>query len=817
MDKSRQIFHPAADSDITPIQFWGNIVIAALGLLANIVLLRTALQLPDATISYVARAFHSLVILATSLVILMTLRGHQKFAAQIVFYTAILLLASGSFIYAEDVFSASFSLITISTVIVSELLPKELRRRAIVMTGVVWMIILAAAWINPSWRLPARAAAGAGLATSILFALILGVIVFRQSWKIIVSSIRIQITLWTGLLVAVLSFVLVGYSIITSRQAAINSAEAESLAVAKAHAETIKNQVAPALDSARTLAYSLGVGKDPDYPASLTREQANAILRKVAEENPTFLGIWTIWEPNAFDGLDAQFANTPLHDSTGRFIPYWVRVSDSVRGEAIRDYETPGLNDFYSIPRQTKQETIIPPYFYQVGGEDVLMTSLVVPIVENDRFYGVVGVDLKIDFLQGIVDEIDLYDGTATAVIMTDQGTLVAVGDQPDLALQPASSIYPDFEQILPRITAGETFTSLSPDGQYLRVFSPVGLGETGTHSSLSLIIPFAAITPSVTESAIQEVVIGLSIIIISLLILWFFTGRLLRPVIDLTAVANTISTGNLNAVADSKAPNEFGILAKAFNSMTSQLRNTLDTLEQRVAVRTRDLATVAEVGTATATILDSDRLLQEVVDLTRERFGLYHAHIYLLDDAGKNLVLTAGAGEPGRIMVAEGRSIPLDREQSLVARAARERKGVTANDVTQAPDFLPNPLLPDTRSELAVPMMVGGALLGVFDIQSEQVGRFTESDIHIQTTLASLVATSIQNVRTFERSQKQAELEAWVNTIGQKIQRATSIEETLQVGIRELGLALGAPEVSASISRREDDGNLNGNHRRGS
>lgn len=813
MDKSKQIYSQSTDNDVTRIQFWGNIVIAALGLLANIVLLRTALQLPDAAISYVARAFHSSVILATSFVILLTIRGHQKTAAQIVFYTAILLLASGSFIYAEGVFSASFSLITISTIIVFELLPKDSRRRSIVMTGIALMIIVVAAWIEPSWRLPARAAAGAGLGSSILFALILGVIVLRQSWKMIVSSMRIQITLGTGLLVAILSLILVGYSVITSRQAAIASAERESLAIAEANAENVKTQLSPALDAARTLAYSLGAGKHAVHPVSLTREQANAILREVAEENPTFLGTWTIWEPNAFDGLDAEFANTPLHDSSGRFIPYWVRVDDSVHGEAVRDYETPGLNDFYNIPRQTRQETIIPPFFYEVAGEDVLMTSLVVPIIENDRFYGVAAVDLKIDFLQGIVDDIDLYNGTATAVIVTDQGTLIAVRDQPDQALQPAASIYPDFEQILPRIAAGETFTSLSPDGKYLRVFSPLDLGETGSHSSLGLVIPFSAITASVSESAIQEVVIGLSIIIISLLILWFFTGRLLRPVIDLTAVANTISTGNLNAVADSKAPNEFGILAKAFNSMTSQLRNTLDTLEQRIAVRTQDLATVAEVGTATATILDSNRLLQEVVDLTKARFRLYHAHVYLLDDEEKNLVLAAGAGEAGRVMVAEGRSIPLDREQSLVARAARDRKGVVINDITQAPDFLPNPLLPDTRSESAVPMIVGGHVIGVLDMQSDEVGRFTDADVSVGTTLASLVATSIQNVRAFEQSQKRAELESLVNAIGQKIQRATSIEETLKIGIREVGLALGAPEVSASISRREDGIDLIGSN----
>jgi len=152
---------------------------------------------------------------------------------------------------------------------------------------------------------------------------------------------------------------------------------------------------------------------------------------------------------------------------------------------------------------------------------------------------------------------------------------------------------------------------------------------------------------------------------------------------------------------------------------------------------------------------------------------------------------------------MAKGLSIPASREQSLVARAARERKGVTVNDVTKASDFLPNPLLPDTRSELAVPMIVGGKVIGVFDIQSDAVGRFTESDINIQITLAAQVSTSIQNVRSFERTKSQAELESLVNAIGQKIQRTTSMEDTLQTAIRELGLALGASIAKIQLSAR--------------
>jgi PAS domain S-box-containing protein len=183
------------------------------------------------------------------------------------------------------------------------------------------------------------------------------------------------------------------------------------------------------------------------------------------------------------------------------------------------------------------------------------------------------------------------------------------------------------------------------------------------------------------------------------------------------------------------------------------ELQATQASLEQRVTDRTKALATVAEVGTATATILETDKLLQNVVDISKDRFDLYHAHIYLLDEAGENLVLASGAGEPGRQMMAKGLSIPLNREQSLVARAAREQKGVTVNDVTQAPEFLPNPLLPNTRSELAVPMIAGGKMIGVFDVQSDVAGRFTDSDINIQTTLAAQVTTSIQNARQVQQT----------------------------------------------------------------
>ena len=175
---------------------------------------------------------------------------------------------------------------------------------------------------------------------------------------------------------------------------------------------------------------------------------------------------------------------------------------------------------------------------------------------------------------------------------------------------------------------------------------------------------------------------------------------------------------------------------------------------EEALAKRARELQAVADVNTAISTLLEPATLLQEVSDLTKTRFNLYHAHIYLLDEASQTLVLAAGAGEVGQTMVAQGWQIPLNRERSLVARAARTRSGAITNDVRGEPDFLPNPLLPETRAELAVPIVIGEQVIGVLDVQAAEVGYFSEEDIIIQTTLATQIGVAVQNARSFAESE---------------------------------------------------------------
>jgi PAS domain S-box-containing protein len=187
----------------------------------------------------------------------------------------------------------------------------------------------------------------------------------------------------------------------------------------------------------------------------------------------------------------------------------------------------------------------------------------------------------------------------------------------------------------------------------------------------------------------------------------------------------------------------------QAISEQVSQALERARLIEQtqKAAV---EMQTVTEVGAASATILDPNELLQTITDLTKHSFGLYHAHIYLLDDSGRSLVLSAGADEVGRSMVREGWSIPLDEPFSIVCRAARERKAIVVADVRIEQNYLQNPSLPDTLSEMAIPLVVGSNLLGIFDVQANTLSRFSEEDLRIYGTLAAQVAVALQNARLY-------------------------------------------------------------------
>jgi nitrate/nitrite-specific signal transduction histidine kinase len=284
-------------------------------------------------------------------------------------------------------------------------------------------------------------------------------------------------------------------------------------------------------------------------------------------------------------------------------------------------------------------------------------------------------------------------------------------------------------------------------------------------------------------------------------LIAWvsvFLARRLSAPLVELSTIATEVAGGNLFVSANVVGPAEIAQVASTFNDMTARLREFITTLENRVADRTKALATSAEVSRRLATILDPVQLVGEVVNEVRNAFDYYYAQIYLLDEAGENLVIAGGTGEAGASMLASKHSLPKGR--GLVGRAAGTNNSVLVPDVSLEEGWLPNELLPETKTEAAIPISVGSQVLGVLDVQHNLVNGLTRDDVTLLESLAGQVAISLRNARSYEQSRKQAELESLVNVIGQRIQRTTSIEDTLQTAIRELGTAIGASRVRARI-----------------
>jgi len=206
--------------------------------------------------------------------------------------------------------------------------------------------------------------------------------------------------------------------------------------------------------------------------------------------------------------------------------------------------------------------------------------------------------------------------------------------------------------------------------------------------------------------------------------------------------------------------------------------------VEEESLRRATELQSVAEIAQTISQLMDNqDDLLQAVADQTKSQFNLYHAHIYLYNESSDQLVLTAGAGDVGRQMAAQKRVIPADHESSIVARTFRTGEGLVVNNVSESPDFLPHPLLPNTRSEMAVPMMVAGRVIGVLDVQSDRLDRFSDEDVNVKTTLAGQIAVAVQNARAFEIvKSREAEIERRALELEAVSDVATSVSSNLQV-----------------------------------
>ncbi|RME51485.1 MAG: GAF domain-containing protein [Caldilineae bacterium] len=231
-----------------------------------------------------------------------------------------------------------------------------------------------------------------------------------------------------------------------------------------------------------------------------------------------------------------------------------------------------------------------------------------------------------------------------------------------------------------------------------------------------------------------------------------WLSRQLTHPIEKLTDVASRMAESRQHWQIEIGGPQELRQLAQAFNTMTTQIGDLIGTLEERIEARTRSLQTTAEIGRQITTILNQEELLQQVVTRLQQEFHFYHVHIYLIDEETGDLVMAEGSGEVGRQLKAKGHRLAAG--QGIVGTVAALNEPFVSNNVLDVINFVPNPLLPDTKSEMAVPLRKGDRVLGVLDIQSEQLNRFTQEDVSLMQSIADQMAVAIDNARLLAQTQ---------------------------------------------------------------
>ena len=389
------------------------------------------------------------------------------------------------------------------------------------------------------------------------------------------TYLKTKLSFTVGIVMLLTITFIVYYSAYKSRTNAIQQTEEKLLLSAENYANTLKAKINETFEISHTLGNSFLISSQE---GNLTRDVASKILKSTLVANKNFYGTCTLWEPNAFDGNDKNFVNAEAHDETGRFIPYWCRVGEEEYSfQALVGYETSGIGDYYLFPREKKKDVIIDPFYYPVNGVDVLMLSIVTPIILDDKFVGITGIDYSVDFFQSEAMRVktEIFNNEIDITCISYNGFFAANTTNSELLGKNISDLFEDktAEELL-LIQKGKT--KQWKENGILNICIPIVFGKTDTPWQIRFTIPEEVYLREVRNEMWFLIIVGTILLLLGVIIMYVLVYIFTKPLFELANITKKVARGYLNTSINVTTNDEIGMLAKSFSDMMDKIREII-------------------------------------------------------------------------------------------------------------------------------------------------------------------------------------------------------------------------------------------------